>query len=111
MNHVPNDALEAVDAFGESLLTGTQSAFSATLREDLRLRVDPDEGGATARCRYEVAHTRTEPTLRAYGSFVTTVVDNVDERFRSWGVEPPAAYEYVETADGRHRYAGRLRTP
>ena len=109
MNHVPNEALERIDAFGESLLTGTQSAFDATLREDLRLRVDPDSG--SARCRYEIDHAEAEPTLRAYGSFVTTVVDGVDGRFRSWGVEPPAAYEHVGSDDGRHRYAGTLGLP
>ena len=110
MNHVPDEALAAVDAFGEGLLTGEASAFGARLRSDLRLSVDPAAADDGARCRYELDHARTKPTLRAYGSFVTTIVDGVDEQFRSWSVEPPAAYEYVETVDGVHRYEGTLTT-
>lgn len=111
MNHVPDEALAAVDAFGEGLLTGEASAFGARLRSDLRLCVDPAAVEEGARCRYELTHSRTEPTLRAYGSFVTTIVDGLDEQFRSWSVEPPDAYEYAETADGVHHYEGTLGVP
>lgn len=110
MNHVPDAALDAIDDFGEGLLTGTPSAFAVRLRSDLRLRVRPRDDGTT-RCRYETAHTRAPPTLRGRGSFVTTVVDGIDDRFREWGVEPPESYAYVETVDGRHHYEGALRVP
>ena len=110
MNHIPDEALAAVDAFGEGLLTGEASAFGARLRSDLRLSVDPAGADDGARCRYELGHARTKPTLRAYGSFVTTIVDGIDEQFRSWSIEPPAAYEYVETINGVHRYEGTLTT-
>jgi hypothetical protein len=110
VNHVPDAALDAIDDFGEGLLTGTPSAFAVRLRSDLRLRVRPRDDGTT-RCRYETAHTRAPPTLRDRGSFVTTVVDGIDDRFREWGIEPPESYAYVETVDGRHHYEGALRVP
>lgn len=93
-----------MDAFGEGLLTGDPPAVDERLRTDLRVRVDP--GDYT--CQYRLDHTRREPALRAYGSFVTTIVDGLDERLRSWGVDPPPAYEYVDTVDGWHRYEGVL---
>lgn len=110
MNHVPDDVLAALDAYGEGLLTGTSSRVTGRLREDLRVVIDPPEGG-TARCRYETEHTQAPSTLRERGSFVATVVDGVDDRLRSWGVEPPATYDHVETVDGSHRYEGTLRLP
>ena len=110
VNHVPDAALDAVDDFGEGLLTGTPSAFAVRLRSDLRIRVCPRDDG-TARCLYETAHTQVPSTLRDRGSFVTTIVDGIDGRFREWGIEPPEAYAYVETVDGRHHYAGTLRVP
>ncbi|AZQ15825.1 hypothetical protein [Halorubrum sp. PV6] len=110
MNHVPDDALAALDAFGDGHLRGDPPPVRERLRSDLRLRIDRvDEG--TARCRFETEHTRTPPTLRDRGSFLTTYVDGVDDRLRAWGIEPPDAYEYVETVGGWHRYAGTLRLP
>ena len=110
MNHVPDAALDAIDDFGEGLLTGTPSAFAVRLRSDLRLHVRPRDDGI-ARCRYETAHTRKPPTLRDRGSFVTTIVDGIDGRFREWGIEPPASYVYVETVDDCHHYEGALHVP
>lgn len=110
MNHVPDAVLDAIDDFGEELLTGAPSPFAVRLRSDLRLRVRPRDDG-TVRCRYETAHTRAPPTLRDRGSFVITIVDGIDDRFREWGIEPPNAYRYVETGDGWHRYDGTLRVP
>ena len=111
VNHVPDDALAALDAFGEGHLRGDPQPVSERLRSDLRLRIAPPNDGRTARCRFETEHTRTPPTLRDRGSFLATYVNGVDERLREWGIEPPDAYEYVETVDGRHRYAGTLRLP
>jgi len=110
VNHVPDAALDAVDDFGEELLTGAPSPFAVRLRSDLRLHVRPC-GDGTARCRYETVHTQSPPTLRDRGSFVTTIVDGIDDRFREWGLEPPDAYTYVETVDDWHRYDGTLRHP
>ncbi|WP_299232825.1 hypothetical protein [Natronomonas sp.] len=121
MNHVPDDALEAIDAFGEGLLRGSPRPVRERLRSDLRLRIDPierDDGGGdgdgprgVARCRFETEHTRAPPRLRDRGSFVCTVVDNVESRLEPWGLDPPPAYEYAGTVEGWHRYEGRLERP
>ncbi|OYR41132.1 hypothetical protein DJ82_06180 [Halorubrum sp. Ib24] len=111
MNHVPDEALAALDAFGEGHLRGDPAPVSERLRSDLRLRITTLDDGRTARCRFETEHTRTPPTLRDRGSFLATYADGVDDRLRAWGIEPPDAYEYVGTVDGWHRYAGRLRLP
>ncbi|MFB6255774.1 MAG: hypothetical protein ABEH58_03445, partial [Haloplanus sp.] len=84
--------------------------FAVRLRSDLRLRVRPRDNG-TARCRYETEHTEAPPTLRARGSFVATIVDGIDGRFREWGIDTPDAYTYTETVDGWHQYDGTLRCP
>jgi len=113
VNHVPDDVLDALDDFGEGLLTGDPPPVRGRLRSDLRVRVRvrATGDGRTAVCRYGTEHTRAPPTLRARGSHVTTVVDGIDDRLRAWGIDPPEAYEYVETVDGSHRYEGTLRLP
>jgi hypothetical protein len=107
---VPDAALDAIDAFGEGLLVGTPPPVTERLRSDLRLVVR-EAGGETARCRFETEHTQAPPTLRERGSFVVTIVDGIDSRFRAWGIEPPDAYRYEATVDGSHHYEGRLRLP
>ena len=109
MNHVPDEALAAIDAFGEDMLGGEPPPVRERLRSDLRLRVLVDDGEATATCRFETEHTTTPETLRGRGSFVTTIVDGIDARFEAWGIEPPGAYRYADTVDGTHRYEGTLR--
>lgn len=111
MNHVPDEALAAIDAFGEGHLRGDPPAVRERLRSDLRLRIALEGDGETARCRFETEHARAPPTLRDRGSFLATYVDGVDERLRQWGIEPPDAYEYRETVDGTHRYEGALTLP
>ena len=113
MNHVPDDALEAIDAFGEGLLRGDPPPVSQRLRSDLRLRIEPlaaEAAGdrAVAICRFETEHTQRPPRLRDRGSYIKTIVDNVERRLEPWGIEPPEAYEYAGTVDGRHRYEGTL---
>lgn len=110
MNHVPDDTLAAIDAFGEGWLRGDPPAVTERLRSDLRLRIRPI-GDGVARCRFEIDGGRAPPTLRERGSFVETIVDGVDERLTAWGVDPPPAYEHVESVGGSHRYAGRVRFP
>jgi len=110
MNHVPDDVLDALDEYGQAILTGSPSGVSGRLRTDLRLQIDAPSNG-TARCRYEHDHTNPSETLRAHGSYVTTIADNVDDRLRSWGIEPPPAYEHTESVDGIHRYEGHLQLP
>jgi hypothetical protein len=110
MNHVPDEVLDEIDAFGEGLLTGTTVRVEGQLREDLRVRVRPDGSGGVL-CRYEREHTQAPPEIRSYGSFVTTLVDSIDDRLRSWGVSPPEAYTYTGTVDGVHRYDGSLGVP
>jgi hypothetical protein len=108
-NHVPNEVLEALDRFGDGLLTGAPPAVGERLRSDLRLRV---EGGAgvtetgTARVAFHLDHGRREGRLRDYGSFVGTIVDGVDDRLREWGVEPPGTYDFAGVEDGWLVFAG-----
>lgn len=111
-NHVPDEALAALDAFGRGHLEGSPPPVRERLRSDLRLAIDPPATpGDDAVCRFLTAHTRRPATLRGRGSYVRTIVDGVDDRLRAWGVEPPAAYEYADTENGVHEYAGRLRLP
>ena len=110
MNHVPDEALAAIDAFGEGHLRGEPAPVRERLRSDLRIRILLEDDG-TARCRFETEHTRTPPTLRDRGSFLTTYVDGVDDRLRAWGIDPPDAYEYRGTVEGTHRYEGTLSLP
>jgi len=126
VNHVPNEALAALDEFGRGHLEGRRVPVTEQLRRDLRLVVTPtaadtdrrtptaadsQRGGETALCRFLARHTQRPSTLRDRGSYVQTVVDGVDARLVAWGIEPPPAYEYAGTDDGWHRYEGRLRLP
>lgn len=114
MNHVPDEALTAIDRLGEGLLLGSANPVQERLRSDLQLEIPCTvadiEAGWTA-ARFRIAHTRTELTLRGYGSFVETVVDGIDSRLMSWGIEPPNGYEYAGDDGGRNIYRGRLELP
>jgi hypothetical protein len=107
MNHVPTDVLNAIDEFGESLLTGTAVRVNGQLRQDLRVGIWPTDA-TTATCRYETEHTQAPPVLRDRGPYVTTIVDGIDDRLRSWGIDPPPAYTHTTTVDGTHQYEGTL---
>jgi hypothetical protein len=112
VNHVPDDALEAIDAFGEGILTSEPRAIAVRLRGDLRLEVPCTEATLRASetiAEFRIAHTQRHEALREYGSFVGTIVDGIDERFVDWGVSPPATYERCGERDGWHRYEGTLR--
>jgi hypothetical protein len=114
VNHVPDRALAAIDGFGEGLLVGDPRPVDVRLRSDLRLVIDADEAAlaaGTATVGFRIEHGRREPALGAYGSFVGTVVGGVERRLREWGVQPPARYDYRDTADGWHRYAGTATLP
>jgi len=106
MNHVPDDALTAIDALGEGLLVGEARPVDAALRGDLRLLVPVDDDALAAGrtpVEFHLAHVRRHDRLRAHGSFVATVVDGVERRLREWGVDPPDRYvhERDEQGDGR----------
>jgi len=107
MNHVPGDVLDAINEFGRSLLTGTPVRASEHLRQDLRVGIRPVDA-TTATCRYGTEHTQAPPVLRDRGPYVTTIVGGVDERLRSWGVDPPPAYTHTFTVDKTHHYEGTL---
>jgi hypothetical protein len=116
VNHVPNEALAALDEFGRGHLEGRTVRVTERLRSDLRLVVEPvgDDAQAvaeTATCRFLTRHTQRPPRLRDRGSYVRTIVDGVDARLVAWGIEPPSAYEYADTDGDWHRYEGRLRLP
>jgi hypothetical protein len=110
MNHVPDEILTAIDEFGEGCLFGTLDPIGGRLRSELRIEVVPEDA-STATCRYETEHTQSPPTLRDRGSFVTTIVDGVDERLQKWGIEPPDEYTLVTSVDGSHHYEGTLQLP
>lgn len=110
MNHVPDEVLESIDEFGNGLLFGDVNPVRGKLRTDLWITITP-ETDSTAVCRYETVHTQSPPTIRDRGSFMTTIIDGVDARLRKWGIEPPVAYEHVETSDDTHHYEGTLRLP
>lgn len=114
MNHVPDDVLAAVDDLGRAVLTDDPAALDCRLRSDFRVRIDCDRAAldaGTVAVAFRLERGDPEPTLRGHGSFVTTIVDGVDDRLRAWGIEPPPVYEHVETTDGTHHYAGTLRLP
>ena len=108
MNHVPDDAVDAIDAFGEGILYGAPPPVSERLRSDLRLRIAAPDGGRSAPCRFETEHARAPETLRERGSFVRTIVDGIDDRLAAWGVQTPETYRHAATVDGTHRYEGTL---
>ena len=110
MNHIPDTVLTSIDEFGEQLLVGEPITVRGTLRADLRLEITPTDDTA-ASCRYETTHTRSPPTLRDRGSFVTTIIDGIDTRLESWGITPPTAYTYTTTVSETHRYEGTLQLP
>ena len=110
MNHVPDEILTAIDEFGEGCLYGTPDSIDGKLRSDLRIEIVPAEA-STATCRYEADHTQSPGRLRGRGSFVTTIVDGIDERLREWGIDPPDAYTLVMSVDGTHHYEGTLELP
>jgi len=110
MNHVPDEVLGAIDKFGESLLLGNPEPISGKLRTDLRIEIVPDTD-STATCRYRAVHTQSPPAIRDRGSFMTTVIDGVDEQLEQWGIDPPTAYTYAATVNGTHHYEGTLQWP
>ena len=107
MSHIPDEVLEAIDEFGDRLLVGTPGGMSGKLRTDLRIEIIPDSE-STAICRYKTVHTQSPPVLRDRGSFMTTIIDGIDDRLQGWGIEPPGAYMYTATVDDTHHYEGIL---
>ena len=111
MNHVPNEALAAIDGLGRSVLLGDPRTVEQRLRTDLRIRIVCDQAAiesGTAAIAFRIEHTTHAGTLRGHGSYVETIVDNVEARLRAWGLDPPKAYEYRRTEDGWHVYGGPL---
>jgi len=113
MNHVPDEALAAIDDLGRGLLVGDPRPVEASLRSDLRLSIPVDADALRAGetpVAFHLRHTRGHDHLRAHGSFVATVVDGVETRLREWGVEPPERYEHDRDVDGDWRvYDGEAR--
>lgn len=64
VNHVPDEVLASIDAFGEGLLYGDPPSVHGTLRNDLRVRIFAT-GGETATCRYLTEHTQSPATYAA----------------------------------------------
>lgn len=112
MNHVPNEVLAAIDDLGRAVLLGDPRSVEKRLRTDLRVRIDCDRAAiecGTGDIAFRIEHTAHAETLRGHGSYVETVVDNVESRLQSWGLYPPEAYGYRKTEGGWHVYGGPLR--
>lgn len=115
MNHVPDDALVALETLGEGLLVGEARPVDARLRSDFRLRIpitDEDLAAGHTTVEFHLEHTRRHDHLREHGEFVGTIVDGVETRLREWGVDPPGRYAHDrdEERDGVWRvYAGEAR--
>jgi hypothetical protein len=111
MNHVPDAVLAAIDEFGWTLLTDDPTVREERLRSDLRVRIACDrdalDAGA-APITFGLEHTTAMTTLREHGSYVCTVVDNVESRLRSWGIDPPRAYTHRRTDEGWQVYGGTV---
>lgn len=111
-NHVPDDALAALDELGRGLLVDDPAAVRERLRSDLRVRIDCDrtalDTGAAA-IAFRLEHTSSAGALRDHGPYVCTIVDSIDRRLGKWGIDPPAAYTYRATEQGWHVYDGTLR--
>lgn len=110
MNHIPDEVLGAIDEFGEALLLGKPEPITGKLRTDLRVEIVPDSE-SSAICRYNTVHTQSPPAIRDRGSFMTTIIDGIDERLQQWGIEPAPVYTYVGTVDDTHHYEGTLQLP
>lgn len=114
MNHVPDEVLAAIDDLGERLLLGEPTTVEKQLRDDLRLRVECDETALDAERApvvFRLEHTTPADTLRGHGSFVETIVENVETQLRTWGVDPPDEYRHHDTEDGWQVYLGQARLP
>lgn len=113
MNHVPDDALRAIDAFGQGLLRGEIRTVETQLQTELRIEIAPSAAEIAAG-RLPVAFSVDGPRqsrLSGYGSFVETVVNGVETRLAAWGIDPPAQYPRQEQSEGWHRYVGTARRP
>jgi hypothetical protein len=114
MNHVPDEVLAAIDDLGEALLRGEPTILDERLRTDLRVHVACDRTAldvGTAAVTFRLEHTMPADRLRGHGSYVGTIVDNVETRLRAWGIDPPEAYTHHATEDGWQAYRGRVRLP
>jgi hypothetical protein len=114
MNHVPDDVLVAVNDLGRAVLVDEPTTVDGRLRTDFRVRIDCDGralDSGTIPVAFRLEHGDSASTLRGHGSFVATIVDGVDARFRGWGIEPPETYAHRETDGGWQVYAGRATLP
>ena len=111
MNHVPNEVLAAIDRVGRGVLLEDPIVLRERLRSDFRLRIDCDESAfadSAASITFRLERASARDALRDHGSYVCTIVDNVDSHLAGWGIEPPPAYPHRATEDGWQVYAGTL---
>ena len=106
MNHIPDSVLSAIDQFGADLLTRDTEPLNQQLRNDLRVRISLNSSAGQARIEYSISHTQSHAHLRAYGSYVETIVDAIEKRLQSWGIDPPLQYEFVESHTNIQTYSG-----
>lgn len=114
MNHVPDEVLAAIDDLGESLLRAEPTTVDERLRTDFRVRIECDRAAldrGEAAITFRLEHTTPADRLRGHGSYVGTIVANVETRLREWGIDPPEAYTHCGTEDGWQVYRGRARLP
>lgn len=92
VGHTPEAARAALADLCEARLRGEQRRVDERLRADLRLRVEPVEGGLRVAFRLRGRERRDH--LGA-DEFLATYADETNEVLRSWGVDPPARYEHA----------------
>lgn len=112
MDHVPDRVLAALDDLGRGLLVGKPTTVDEQLRRDLRLKITCGPGAITdgaAPIVFRLEHTATLARLRDHGSYVCTIIDNIESQLRAWGLGLPPAYAYQSTEDGWQVYAGTLK--
>ena len=106
MRHTPEAARAALDELFEARLCGERRPVDERLRTDLRLHVDPTVDGL--RVAFRLRGRAPRDRLGA-DDFLVTYVRETNEVLRSWGVEPPAAYEYAEADGAWDVYAATVR--
>jgi hypothetical protein len=112
MNHIPDVVVAALDDFGHALLVDEPTLLDERLRGDFRVRIECSRGALdanTAGIAFRLDHTVAATVLRDHGPYVGTIVDGVDSRLRSWGIDPPVAYTHCGTDEGWQVYDGTLR--
>jgi hypothetical protein len=106
VRHIPEATRAALDDLFAARLRGDRRTVDERLRDDLRLRVEPTDAGLRVTFRL-----RGRPRRDQLGAdeFLATYARETNEALRSWGVDPPARYEYAGSDGAWDIYAATVR--